>query len=50
MEVPITTCMPYFGHSIFKAGRTVLKYVRIMGNVQSNYYNTQFSETDLLNN
>jgi len=49
VEVTIKTCMPYFEHSIFKAGPTVLKYVRIMGNVQSNYYNTQFSETDLLN-
>jgi hypothetical protein len=49
MKVTITTCMTYFRLSIFKAGPTVLKNVSIMGNVQSNYYNTRFSETDLLN-
>jgi hypothetical protein len=49
MEVTITTCMTYFGHSIFKARPEVLEKVRIMNNVQSNYYNIRFSEKDLLN-
>ena len=39
----------YFGHRISKAGPEVLEKVRIMDNVQSSYYNTRLSETNLLN-
>jgi hypothetical protein len=39
----------YSGHSIFKAGHEVLETVRIMVNVQSNYYNIELSEKHLLN-
>jgi hypothetical protein len=39
----------YFGYNIFKDGPEVLEKVRIMDNVQNNYYNTQLTETDLPN-